>query len=67
MFFNIKFINYFYGEKIKMGKYSFCITQAISSMNFIMNVNKIEHESTNKTKRKNIKKDDGAAPTPQQF
>ena len=50
-----------------MGKYSFCITQAISSMNFIMNVNKIEHESTNKTKRKNIEKDDGAAPTPQQF
>ena len=67
IFFNIKFINYFYGEKIKMGKYSYCITQAISSMNVLMNDNKIERESTNIAKRKNIEKDDGAAPTPQQF
>ena len=67
MFFNIKFINYFFDEKYKKGKNNYYIIQAISSLNYIMNELKTIPEPKNKTKRKNSDKDDGAAPTPQKF
>ena len=67
MYFNIKFINYFFDEKDKMGKNNYYIIQAITSLNFIMNELKISASSKNKNK--NIKKDlskdnQKAAPTP---
>ena len=67
MFFNIKFINYFFDEKYKKGINYCYITQAIFSLNYIMNELKTIPEPKNKTKRKNSDKDDGAAPTPQKF
>ena len=66
MYFNIKFINYFFDEKDKMGKNYYYITQAITSLDYIMKELKIQKKTKGKVNKKNSEKDDGmAAPTPQ--
>ena len=68
MFFNMKFINYFFDEKDKKGKNEYYIIQAITSLDYIMKELKINKSSIDKKKssKKNPDKDnETAAPTPQ--
>ena len=54
MFFNIKFINYFFNEKDKKGKNEYYIVQAITALDYIMKKNKSDNvKKDNNTKKKN--------------
>jgi len=67
MYFNIKFINYFFDEKNKKGKNEYYIIQAITSLDYIMKELKIDSIEKNKNKnnkKKEKKEGDDAAPTP---
>ena len=66
MYFNIKFINYFFDEKDKKGKNEYYIVQAITSLDYIMKELKINIKPKNKiNKKKTDNSNEMAAPTPQ--
>ena len=67
MYFNIKFINYFFDEKDKKGKNEYYIIQAITSLDYIMKELKVNSKPKNKMNKKKSEKekDIDAAPTPQ--
>jgi hypothetical protein len=67
MYFNIKFINYFFDEKDKKGKNEYYIIQAITSLDYIMKELKVNSKPKNKMNKKKSEKekDIEAAPTPQ--
>jgi hypothetical protein len=66
MYFNIKFINYFFDEKDKKGKNEYYIVQAITSLDYIMKELKINIKPKSKiNKKKTDNSNEMAAPTPQ--
>ena len=63
IYFNTKLISYFFDEKEKLGKNYYCVTLAITSLDYIMKELKINPKIKAEDNQKNSEKDNEPAPT----